>query len=77
MDDRGTGLRFLIGADIFHFSQLPDRVWSPSTLVSIGYGWESLGLKRPVCDGDHPPPSYAEVKNARSSTYTPLFVFMA
>jgi hypothetical protein len=37
----------------------------------------SLGVKRPGREGDHSPPSSAEVKNAWSYTPTPQYTFMA
>jgi hypothetical protein len=37
----------------------------------------SLGVKHPVSEADHSPPSSAEVKNARSYTSTPQYAFMA
>jgi hypothetical protein len=47
----------------------PPIHWVPRAL--------SLGVKRPVCEADHSPPTSAEVKNARSYTSTPQYVFMA
>jgi hypothetical protein len=45
----------------------PPIQWVPVVL--------SLGVKRPGCKADHSPPSSAEVKNARSYTSTPQYVF--
>jgi len=39
-------------------------------------GTLSLGVKRPGREGDHSPPSSAEIKNAWSYTSTPPYVFM-
>jgi hypothetical protein len=47
----------------------PPIQWVPEAL--------SLGVKRPGREADHSPPSIAEVKNARSYTSTPQYVFMA
>jgi hypothetical protein len=47
----------------------PPIQWVPGAL--------SLGVKRPVREADHSPPSSAEVKNAWSYTSTPQYVFMA
>jgi hypothetical protein len=43
--------------------------WAPETSVE--------GIKRPVREADHSPPSSAEVKNAWNYTSTLLYVFMA
>jgi hypothetical protein len=40
-------------------------------------GRSSPGLKRPGREDDHSLPSSAEVKNAWSYTFTPLYIFMA
>jgi hypothetical protein len=40
-------------------------------------GLFSRGVKRPELEGDHSPPSSAEVKNAWSYTSTSQYVFMA
>jgi len=37
----------------------------------------SLGVKWPVREADHSPPSSAEVNNAWSYTSTPQYAFMA
>jgi hypothetical protein len=46
----------------------PPLQWVPGAL--------SLGVKRPEREGDHSPPSSAEVKNSWSYTSTPQYVFM-
>jgi hypothetical protein len=46
----------------------PPIQWVPGAL--------SLGVKRPVREADHSPPSSAEVKNAWRYTSTPQYVFM-
>jgi hypothetical protein len=43
----------------------------------MGNGSLSPGVKRPRRDGDHSPPSDAEVRNERKYTSTPSYVFMA
>jgi len=43
--------------------------WLPEAL--------SLGVKRPVCEGDRSPPSSAEFKDAWSCNSTHSYVFMA
>jgi hypothetical protein len=47
----------------------PPTQWIPWAL--------SLGVKWPVCEADHSPPSTAKVKNAWSYTFTPQYAFMA
>jgi hypothetical protein len=43
----------------------------------MGNGGPPSGLKRAGREPDHLPPSSVEAKNARSCTFTPLYVFMA
>jgi hypothetical protein len=45
----------------------PTTQWVPRDLY--------LGIKRPGCEGDHSPPSTAEVKDALSYTSTPSYCF--
>jgi hypothetical protein len=40
LDDRGVGVRVLVGSRIFFPPRRPDRLWSLSSLLSNGY----LGL---------------------------------
>jgi hypothetical protein len=47
----------------------PPIQWVPGAL--------SLGVKQPVCEPDHSPPSSAEVKNEWSYTSTPQYTFIA
>jgi hypothetical protein len=72
LDDPHSGIRFPAGAGIFLFitasgtavvSTQPPIQWIPGAL--------SLGVKRPVRQADHSPPSSAEVKNTWSYTSTP------
>jgi len=42
----------------------------------MGTGDSFLGVKRPVGEADHLPPSNAEVKNAWAHTSSPSYVFM-
>jgi hypothetical protein len=46
-------------ARFFFFPQCPDRPWGPPSLLSNGY----QGVKWQGPEGDHSPPSSAEVKN--------------
>jgi hypothetical protein len=63
LDDRGSRVRFPAGMSIFLFtttsrtalgSTQPPIQWIPGDLF--------LGVKRPVREADHSPPSSAEVK---------------
>jgi hypothetical protein len=77
LNDRGSRVRFPAGLGIFLFTAYrtalgptqPPIQWVPGALF--------LGLKRPVREADHSPPSSVEVKNAWSYTFTPQYVFMA
>jgi len=44
---------------------------------SMGTGGSFPGLKRPLREADHSPPSSSEIKNAWRYTTTPQYVFMA
>jgi hypothetical protein len=37
LDDRGVGVRVLVGSRIFSSPRRPDRLWSPPNLLSNGY----------------------------------------
>jgi len=65
MDDRGSIPSSR--RDVFSSPPRPDRLWGAS--VTAGVKW--LGR-----EADHSPPSSAEVKNVRSYTSTPQYVFM-
>jgi hypothetical protein len=64
---------------IFSPPPRPDWLYGPSSLLSKGHrgGGGCPGLKSPGCEADHSPTSSAEVKNERSYTFTPQYVFMA
>jgi hypothetical protein len=70
-DDQGSRVRFPAGAANF---SLHHRVQNGSgahpASYPMGTGDLSLGVKWPVCEADHSPPSSAEVKNAWSYTST-------
>jgi hypothetical protein len=71
LDDRGSSVRFPVGAGNFLFITVsraalgptqPPIQWVPGAL--------SLGVKRPGREADHSPPSSAEVKKVWSYTST-------
>jgi hypothetical protein len=52
------------GKAFFSIPQRPDRFWNQLSLLFNGYrGTLSLGVKRPVRETDHSPPTNAVVKN--------------
>jgi len=62
-----------MGWEVFSPPSCSDQLWDPPNLLSSGYqGALSLGVKRLVREGDHSPPSVAEVKNAWKYTSTLL-----
>ena len=72
LDDRGVGVRVLVGSRIFFSSLHPDRLWGPPNLLSGGYrGALSQRVKRPVRQADQSPPASAEVKKT-----PPPYAFM-
>jgi hypothetical protein len=79
LDDRGVGVRVLVGARIFSSPRCPDWLWCPPRRLSNGYGAGSLSpwLKPSGPEGDHSPPTSAEVKKIWIYTSIPLYVFMA
>jgi hypothetical protein len=64
------------GLGIFLFITTSRPALGPTQPVQWVPGALSLGVKRPGRE-DHSPPSSAEVKNARSYTFTPQYTFMA
>jgi hypothetical protein len=61
---------------IFSFT-LSVSALEPTQPIQWVSGALCLGIKRPGFEADHSPPSSGEVKNARSYTPTPQYVFMA
>jgi hypothetical protein len=57
-DPDGVRVRVLAGARIFSSPRRPDRFWGPPILLFNG----RPGLKWPVREADHSPPTSAEVK---------------
>jgi hypothetical protein len=78
LDDRGSRVRFPAGAGNF---SLHHRVQSGSGAHPASYPMGTRGSfpggKAAGCEGDHSPPSSAEVKNAWSYTSTSPYVFIA
>jgi hypothetical protein len=66
------------GWEFFSSPPRPNRLWSPSSLLSNGYQVALyLGVKWQGREADHSLPSSAEVKNAWGHTSTPQYAFMA
>jgi hypothetical protein len=66
------------GRDCFLFATVYRSVLGPTqSLIKLVPGALSPGVKRPMCEADHSPPSSAEVKNAGRPTSTPPHVLMA
>jgi hypothetical protein len=73
-----TRVQFLAGAGIFLFattSRPPRGPTQPPTQHVTGALF--LAVKQLVCEGDHSPPSGAEVKNVWSYNSTPPYIFKA
>jgi hypothetical protein len=52
---------------VFSAPQRQDGLWGQHSLLSNGYGGLFFsGVKGPVCEADHSPPSSAEVKNGEA-----------
>jgi hypothetical protein len=78
LDDRGIGVRVLVGSRIFSFPRRPYRLWGPLNLYLMGTGVSlSSRLKRPGRESDHSPTASAEVKKMWIYTSTPPYAFMA
>jgi hypothetical protein len=43
LDDRGVGVRVLVGSRIFSSPRRTDRLWGPPSLLSNGYGGKMAG----------------------------------
>jgi hypothetical protein len=70
--DSRLGLRIFLFTTVSRTTLGPTQPpiqWVPGAL--------SLGVKRPVLEADHSPPSSAEIKTAWRYTSTPQYVFMA
>jgi hypothetical protein len=78
LDDRGSSVRFPAEAGNFslHHSVQTGSEAHPAS-YPMGTTGSFPGDKRPGRESDHSPLSSTEVKNARSYTSTPQYVFMA
>jgi hypothetical protein len=64
MEDRGVGVRDMVGSRMLPSPCRPHRLWDPSNPISNGYGGAlSPGVKRQGLEVVHSPPTSAEVKN--------------
>jgi hypothetical protein len=78
MDDRGSRVRFPVGAGNF---SLHHRVQNGSGAHPASYqmgtrGSVSLWVKQPSCEADHSPPSSGEIKEWLELYLHPKYVFM-
>jgi hypothetical protein len=75
LDDRGVGVRVMVGSRIF---SSPDRPVLRFTQLRIQWvpGALSPGVKRPGREVDHSPPTSVEVKKMWINTSTPPYAFM-
>jgi hypothetical protein len=76
LDDREAGVRVPVGLRIFGSPCLPNRLWGPLSLLSIGTGALSPGVKRQEREADHSIPTLAEDKKTWIYTSTSQCVFM-
>jgi hypothetical protein len=76
LDDRGIGVRILVGIKVSR----PDRFWGPPSLLSNDCPMTTGGfcpeVKRPGRKADHLPPTSAEVKNTCVYMPTSPYAFM-
>jgi hypothetical protein len=54
-----------------------DRHWGPPSCLFNGYSGSFPGVKQPEGEGDHSPPTSAEVQNEWSYTSAHPYAFMA
>jgi hypothetical protein len=77
----GGGIRFLVSvrSRMFTSPYRPDRLWSPSKVLSNGYGGRALSprVKQQECAADLLPPTSAEVKNTQTYTSTPPYALIS
>jgi hypothetical protein len=76
LDDRGVGVRVPVGSRIYSTSLRP-ALGSTQSPVKWVPGAHSPGVKRPMREADHSPPTNAEVKKMWIYTSSPPYTFMA
>jgi hypothetical protein len=72
VDCWGIEVRVPVRSRIFTSPYRPDRLWCP-----VGTGGSFPGVKRQGREGDHSPPTNAEVKKTWIYTSTPPYAFIA
>jgi hypothetical protein len=77
LNDRGVRVPVSLGSRIFSSPRRLDRLWGPPNLLSNGYGGSFPGVKQPVSETDHSPPTSAEIKKMWIYTTTSPYAFMA
>jgi hypothetical protein len=77
LDDRGVGVRVLMGARIITSLCRQDHLWGPPNHLSSEYrGLFSPGVEEPEHEADHSPLTSTEVKKMWIYTSTPPYVSM-
>jgi hypothetical protein len=77
LDATMAGVRIPVDSRMFTFPYRPDRLWSPSNLLSSGCCWFFPGVKWSVGEADLSLATSAEVKKSLIYTSIPRYVFMA
>jgi hypothetical protein len=78
LDDRGVGVRVLVGARHFHLHIIENRLWSTQPVIQwTRWGLSPRGKMAAGREADHSPPTNSAVENTWISTYAPPYVFMA
>jgi hypothetical protein len=72
---KGSEFESLWGARILSSPCRPDRLWGLPSLLSNGYLALSPWVKRPKREGDHSPPTSAEVKKTWVYASNPPYAF--
>jgi hypothetical protein len=77
LDDRGIGVRVVVGQEFSLLYVVQTGSGIHPTSYPMVPGALSPGVKRPGCEADLSPPNSAEVKNMWIYTSTPPYAFMA